>query len=104
MPKKSTKTNPRAAAEKKQRASERGVPQVLVDALIEVLGVDEDEITVQAQLEDDLGADEMDLAELAIVLEEACQLSPHALSDEALDDWKLVADAIHGLKQAGVKF
>lgn len=47
----------------------RGIPVALVDALVELLGVDEAAITRDARLGDDLGADSLDLCELSMMLE-----------------------------------
>lgn len=65
-------------------AVDRGIPVRVVDALIEVLGVDEHEITVDAMLADDFGADDYDLVEIGDLL--GCE-------DECLE-WALVSDII----------
>jgi acyl carrier protein len=49
-------------------AVERGLPLRVVDALIEVSGLDEQEITLDSSLLSDLGLDDLDIVELAMEL------------------------------------
>jgi len=74
-----------------------GIPPKVVDAFLDSIGCDESQLTLDSQLVEDLGADEMDLAELADTLEHAY---PVVISDEALD-WVTVSDVMRTLKKAG---
>lgn len=65
-------------------AVERGIPVRIVDALIDVLAVDEHEITIDTELIRDLGADDLDLVELAGQLD---------VEDRCLD-WRTVRDVM----------
>lgn len=99
-----SKKSEKVTAPKRPSASERGVPQTVVDALISVLGVDEDDISLDAQLEADLGADELDRCELMMTLEEAYGVATKEHEkDDPVDGWKLVADVIHSMKRAGAR-
>jgi acyl carrier protein len=65
-------------------AIERGIPVKVVDTLIDLLAVEEADITFEARLAEDLGADELDVVELAMLLEDAYQVD---LGDELVDAW-----------------
>ncbi len=60
--------------------------------IVEQLGVDEKEVTPSAKLEDDLGADSLDIVELSMAMEEAFELE---ISDEEVCKWKMVSDVVH---------
>lgn len=81
-------------------AVDRGIPVPVVDALIEVLGADEEDITLDSKLVDDLEADSLDLVELGMELEQHLGIP---IDDEAVESWVLVADVVHSLKEAGAK-
>ena len=61
------------------------------DIIVETLGVDADQVTPEATLTDDLGADSLALAELMMAVEEASDIT---IADEALEDLKTVADVV----------
>lgn len=66
--------------------------QVRVAAILsEQLGVDESECTPDAQLQFDLSADELDIVELVMALEEEYKIE---ISDETAEGWKTVANVI----------
>ncbi|MGI6012744.1 MAG: acyl carrier protein [Oscillospiraceae bacterium] len=61
------------------------------DIIVETLGVDAEQVTPEASLTDDLGADSLALAELMMAVEEASDIT---IADEALEDLKTVADVV----------
>ncbi len=79
-----------------------GVPVTVVDALLDVLAIDEADITVDAFLVMDLGADEQDLMELVMALEVACRVR---VTDDVLDEWDqwTVKDLLGALRRAGAQ-
>lgn len=84
-------------------AVERGIPMKVVDALLDVLAVDEELITRDARLVEDLGADSLDVVELQMALEEEFGIAP--FSDEDAERWEhgTIADVLAALKAKGVK-
>ena len=64
--------------------------------LIEQLGVNEDEITMDSSLTDDLGADSLDLVELVMALEQEFDIE---ISDEDAERMKNVGDAVNFIKE-----
>ena len=59
--------------------------------IAETLSVDEDKITLEASLTDDLGADSLDAVELGMAIEENLGV---AISDEDLPNIKTVQDLV----------
>lgn len=59
--------------------------------IVDTLSCDENAVTLEASLEDDLGADSLDAVELNMSLEEAFDIS---IPDEKLADFKTVADIV----------
>jgi acyl carrier protein len=81
-------------------ARQDGLPAAVVAAIVDVLGVDEGAITPESRLMDDLGADSLDVAELAMLLERRYRV---VLDDQALE-WEssvTVAAVIRDLGKAG---
>jgi|SRR5688500_2216773 len=76
----------------------RGIPAPVLNAILDSLGCDDRKVHKWARLEQDLGCDDMDRAELADNLEAAYGVQ---IDDRALD-WVTVADVLKTLKQAGV--
>lgn len=68
-------------------AIERGIPEKLVNALLDVLGCDEDELTLDSKLVDDLGADSLDVVELGMHCEEEFLQRGVQVDDEMTDRW-----------------
>ena len=64
--------------------------------IVEQLGVDADEVTLEASFTDDLGADSLDIVELVMALEEEFGLD---IPDEDADKLKTVGDAMNYLQQ-----
>ena len=61
----------------------------LKQIVVDTLNCDEDKVTMQASLADDLQADSLDAVELNMALEDACGIS---VPDEALATMKTVGD------------
>ncbi len=59
--------------------------------IVEQLGVDEDEVTLDASITDDLGADSLDQVELVMALETEFNLD---IPDEEAEKIKTVGEAI----------
>ena len=59
------------------------------DVIVETLGCDAEQVTTEASLTDDLGADSLASVELTMALEEAAGIS---IEDEALSTFKTVGD------------
>ena len=65
------------------------------EVIIDQLGVDEKEVTLEAKFIDDLGADSLDLVELVMALEEEYEIE---ISDEDAEKIQTVGDAIEYIK------
>ncbi|MBC7766019.1 MAG: acyl carrier protein [Hyphomonadaceae bacterium] len=63
--------------------------------IVDQLGVDEDEVTMEASFLDDLGADSLDIAELAMAMEEEFELQ---ISDGEIDKIQTVGDVVNYVK------
>ncbi len=65
--------------------------------IVETLGCDEDQVTTEASIIDDLEADSLDLVELHMAFEEALDIK---IPDETLANLKTVGDIVDYLKDA----
>jgi len=65
------------------------------EIIINQLGVDEKEVTLEAKFIDDLGADSLDLVELVMALEEEYDTE---ITDEEAEKIQTVGDAIEHIK------
>ena len=65
--------------------------------IVETLGCDEDQVTTEASIIDDLEADSLDLVELHMAFEEALDIK---IPDETLANLKTVGDIVDYLKEA----
>lgn len=64
------------------------------DIIVETLGCDAEQVTMDASLADDLGADSLASVELVMALEEATGIS---IEDSALAEMKTVSDVMNYL-------
>lgn len=69
--------------------------QKVKEIVVEQLGVDEEEVTLEASFVEDLGADSLDIVELVMALEEAFHLE---ISDEDAEKIVTVGDAVEYIK------
>lgn len=65
--------------------------ETIKQAIADVLGCDEDKITLEASLTDDLGADSLDAVELGMAIETETGV---AIADEDLPKMKTVKDLV----------
>lgn len=65
--------------------------------VIERLGVEDDEVTMEASFTDDLGADSLDNVELVMAFEEEFNLD---IPDEEAENIKTVGDAVNYIQKA----
>ncbi|HHW32453.1 MAG TPA: acyl carrier protein [Clostridiaceae bacterium] len=63
--------------------------------IVEQLGVDEDDITMESSFIDDLGADSLDIVELIMALEEEFELE---IPDSEAEKITTVGDAVEYIK------
>lgn len=61
------------------------------EIIVDTLSCDEEKVTLEAALNDDLGADSLDAVELNMALEEAFDIS---IPDEELANFKTVNDIV----------
>lgn len=64
---------------------------IVLDILVEQLGAERSQLTREARLEEDLGADSLELVEIAVALDEQFDIS---LPDEAIDRVSTVGDLL----------
>lgn len=64
--------------------------------IVEQLGVDEDEVTLEASFTDDLGADSLDIVELVMAFEEEFGIE---IPDEAAEKISRVKEAVTYIEQ-----
>ena len=69
--------------------------QMLTELIAEHLGVDASEITVETSFAEDLGADSLDVAEIAIAVEDRLGIT---LDDSELDRIRTVGQAVEMLE------
>ncbi|MDD5093361.1 MAG: acyl carrier protein [Dehalococcoidia bacterium] len=71
--------------------------------VVEQLGVEEDEVTMDASFADDLNADSLDLVELVMAFEEEFgkDNEPFEIPDEDAENLRGVKDAVEYLKEHG---
>lgn len=69
--------------------------QKVKQIVIQQLGAEEDEVTVDASFVDDLGADSLDLVELVMAFEEEFETE---IPDEEAEKIRTVGDAVNYIK------
>lgn len=64
--------------------------------VVDQLGVEEDEVTMEATMQDDLGADSLDLVDLVMSVEEEFGVK---VADEDLENIKTVGDIVNYIEE-----
>lgn len=64
--------------------------------IAEQLGVDEGEVTAEANIQDDLGADSLDIVDLITTIEDEFDIS---IPDEAVEEIKTVGDIVNYIEK-----
>ena len=72
----------------------------LKELIVELLEIDEDEVTMDASFMDDFGADSLDIIELLTAVEEAFKVE---IPDEDAEKIKTVQDAVDYIKSRGMQ-
>ncbi|MBR1591498.1 MAG: acyl carrier protein [Ruminococcus sp.] len=68
--------------------------ETLKDIIVDQLGVDEDAVTLEADIQDDLGADSLDIVDLIQTIEEEYEEQKLSIPDEAVEGIKTVGDIV----------
>ena len=68
----------------------------LKSLIAEQLSVDEDEVTTEANIHDDLGADSLDVVDLITTIEDEFDIS---IPDEAVEEIKTVGDIVNYIEK-----
>jgi len=82
--------------EKRKKLEEKNMTkeeifEELKELVTDQLGVEDDEVTLEASIQDDLGADSLDLVDLAMEVEEKFGVK---ISDEDLENIKMIGDIV----------
>ena len=68
----------------------------LKELVVDQLGVEEDEVTMEVSMQDDLGADSLDLVDLVMSVEEEFGVK---VADEDLENIKTVGDIVNYIEE-----
>ena len=68
----------------------------LKELVVDQLGVEEDEVTMEASMQDDLGADSLDLVDLVMSVEEEFGVK---VADEDLENIKTVGEIVDYIEE-----
>ena len=68
----------------------------LKELVVDQLGVEEDEVTMEATMQDDLGADSLDLVDLVMSVEEEFGVK---VADEDLENINTVGDIVNYIEE-----
>ena len=68
----------------------------LKELVVDQLGVEADEVTMEATMQDDLGADSLDLVDLVMSVEEEFGVK---VADEDLENIKTVGDIVNYIEE-----
>jgi acyl carrier protein len=73
------------------------VQQKVIDIVVEQLGVDKDDVTLEKSFVEDLNADSLDLTELIMTFEECFN---REISQEQAEKLKTVGDVVHFIESS----
>ena len=76
--------------------TDQPIEQQVKDIISERFGNKPEEVTLSARLKNDLGADELDMVELTMAIEETFNLS---ISDEDAEEWGTVGDIVNYVRE-----
>ncbi len=79
---------------------EQEITAMVVDIVVEQLGVDKEEVTLEKSFVEDLNADSLDLTELIMTFEERCCCE---ISEEDAEKLRTVGDVVRYLKSKQVE-
>lgn len=68
----------------------------LKEIIVDQLGVEEDAVTLEANIQDDLGADSLDIVDLIQTIEDEYDIS---IPDEAVEEIKTVGDIVNYIEK-----
>jgi acyl carrier protein len=81
-------------------SKEQEIIDMVVDIVIEQLGVDKEEVTLTKSFVEDLNADSLDLTELIMTFEERCGFE---ISEEDAEKLRTVTDVVEYIKSKQVE-
>jgi len=82
--------------ERKKKGGSEMIFEKVKEKIAEQLGVDEDEITLELKIIDDLGADSLDVVELVMALEEEFDME---IPDSDIEELSTVGDVVEYIKE-----
>ena len=68
----------------------------LKDIIVDQLGVEKDDVAMDANIQEDLGADSLDMVDLITTIEDEFELS---IPDEAVENIKTVGDIVNYIEK-----
>lgn len=68
----------------------------LKELVVDQLGVEDDEVTLEANIQDDLGADSLDVVDLVMSVEEEFGVK---IADEELENIKTIGDIVDYIEE-----
>ena len=68
----------------------------LKDIIIDQLGVEEEKVTLEANIQEDLGADSLDTVDLITTIEDEFDIS---IPDDAVEETKTVGDIVNYIEK-----
>ena len=75
--------------------NEQEIVDMIIDIVVEQLGVSKEEVTLEKSFVEDLNADSLDLTELIMTFEERCSLE---ISEEDAEKLRTVGDVVRYIK------
>ena len=69
--------------------------QKIKEIIVEQLDLDEDAVTLEANIQEDLGADSLDIVDLIQTIEEEYEEQGLSIPDEAVEEIKTVGDIVN---------